>query len=314
MSDKFAIIGGSGAYELLKREGFGADLECRKVITPFGESAAIHRFKNKERLSNNPLTPSPINTFGDRFVKGEDLSFLFISRHGENGYEISAPFVNYKANIWALKECGVERIISWSGPGIIDTKYSVGDFVVPHDIIDETKVRDYTFFNDTGIGFIRQSHPFCPETRDALSNTLKEIKENHHTEGVYVCTQGPRLETPAEIRKFKILGGDLVGMTLVPEVFLSRELEICYASVCYLTNYAEGVAKRDYSEGELFEGMQSKEEGEMVERSISKFPELMKKTLEKLSVMGRNCICKNAMQRYKKRGDIGENWRTWIRR
>jgi 5'-methylthioadenosine phosphorylase len=289
MSDKFAIIGGSGAYNILKKEGFGADLECRKIITPFGESAAIHRFRNK------------------------DLSFLFISRHGESGYEISAPFVNYRANIWALKECGVERIISWSGPGIINTKYSVGDFVIPHDIIDETKRREYTFFKDTGIGFIRQSNPFCPEIRDALSHALKGSKENHHAEGVYVCTQGPRLETPAEIRKFKILGGDLVGMTLVPEVFLARELEICYAPVCYLTNYAEGVAERDYAKGELFEGMQSEEERERVKNSISKFPELMRKTLEKLSIMNRNCICRNAMQRYKKRGDIGEDWRTWIR-
>lgn len=290
MSDKFAIIGGSGAYELLKKEGFGADLECRKIITPFGESATIHRFRNK------------------------DLSFLFMSRHGESGYEISAPFVNYRANIWALKECGTERIISWSGPGIINTKYAVGDFVIPHDIIDETKGREYTFFKDTGIGFIRQSNPFCHEIRDALSNMIKEIKENHHNEGVYVCTQGPRLETPAEIRKFKILGGDLVGMTLVPEAFLARELEICYASVCYLTNYAEGVAERDYAKGELFEGMQSEEERERVENSVSKFPELMKKTLERLSATNRNCICKNAMQRYKRRGDIGEDWRTWIRR
>ena len=289
MTDKFAVIGGSGAYNLLKDEGFGVDLECRKLFTPFGESASIHRFTDK------------------------DISFLFISRHGENGYEVSAPFVNYRANIWALKECGVERIISWSGPGIINKRYSVGDFVIPHDIIDETKGRDYTFFNGTGIGFIRQSHPFCTEIRDAVSFALEETGERYHSEGVYVCTQGPRLETPSEIRKFKLLGGDLVGMTLVPEAFLARELEICYASVCYLTNYAEGVEERSYREGELFEGMQSNDEREKIDKIILKFPEIIKGVLKELLQMDRGCPCKNAMERYKRRGDISDDWRTWIR-
>ena len=303
MKDKFAIIGGSGAYDLLKNEGFGLDLECRKIITPFGESAPIHRFVVGQGFSLAESSKP----------EGLPYSFLFISRHGENGYEVSAPFVNYRANIWALKECGVERIISWSGPGIINERYSVGDFVIPHDIIDETKGRDYTFFNGTGIGFIRQSHPFCTEIRDTLSASLEEAGESYHNEGVYVCTQGPRLETPAEIRKFKLLGGDLVGMTLVPEAFLARELEICYASVCYLTNYAEGIEERDYTEGELFEGMQNKDEKERVNKIILKFPEIIKRTFKKLSQVNRRCPCKNAMGRYKRRGDIGEDWRTWIR-
>jgi 5'-methylthioadenosine phosphorylase len=294
MNDKFAVIGGSGAYDLLKNEGFGVDLECRKIITPFGESASIHRFKSEAKASH--------------------YSFLFISRHGETGYEISAPFVNYRANIWALKECGVERIISWSGPGIINKKYSVGDFVIPHDIIDETRGREYTFFGGMGIGFIRQSHPFCSEIRDTLSSALKDVKENYHIEGVYVCTQGPRLETAAEIRKFRILGGDMVGMTLAPEVFLSRELEMCYASVCYLTNYAEGIEDRDYTEGELFEGMQNNHEMDRVDKSILRFPEIIRKTFERLSSMNRECHCKYAMERYKKKGVIGDDWHLWIAR
>lgn len=290
MNDKFAVIGGSGAYDLLKNEGFGVDLECSKIITPFGEGAPIHRFRYK------------------------DVSFLFISRHGENGYEVSAPFINYRANIWALKECGVERIISWSGPGIINKRYSVGDFVIPRDIIDETKGRDYTFFNDTGIGFIRQSHPFCSEIRDTLSSALKDLKENYHIEGVYVCTQGPRLETAAEIKKFRISGGDMVGMTLVPEAFLARELEICYAPVCYLTNFAEGIEERKYTAGKLFEGMQNNHERERVAKSILRFPDIIKSTFERLSSTNRECQCKYAMERYKKIGVIGEDWHLWIAR
>lgn len=289
MSEKFAVIGGSGAYNLLRNESFGVDIECRKIITPFGDSAPIHRFRDK------------------------DLSFLFISRHGENEYEITAPFINYRANIWALKECGVERIISWSGPGIINREYSVGDFVIPHDVIDETKGREYTFFNGTGIGFIRQSNPFCNEIRKELSAALKNTGNNYHSEGVYVCTQGPRLETAAEIRKFKILGCDIVGMTLIPELFLARELEICYASVCYLTNYAEGVEERGYKEGELFEGMQNEKENRDVKNTILKFPEIIRRTFNKLLLMNRGCTCRNTMERYRKRGDIGNDWHTWVK-
>jgi 5'-methylthioadenosine phosphorylase len=298
MKERFAIIGGSGAYDLLKKEGFGVDLECRKVITPFGESAPIHRFKFPVLIEGREI----------------NLSFLFMSRHGENGYEISAPFVNYRANIWALKEYGAERIISWSGPGIINKRYSVGDFALPDDIIDETKGRDYTFFNGTGIGFIRQSHPFCPEIREGLSDALKEGGEKYHSKAVYVCTQGPRLETAAEIRKFRTFGGDIVGMTLVPELFLSRELEVCYASLCYLTNFAEGVKDRDYTADELFEGMQNNDEKERVDTMVLRFSEIIRRTLKKLSLMERNCMCKNAMGRYKKRGDIGDDWHMWIGR
>src|SRR3990170_8176666 len=180
MNDNFAVIGGSGAYELLKNEGFGVDLECRKIITPFGESASIHRFKSEAKASH--------------------YSFLFLSRHGERGYEISAPFVNYRANIWALKEIGVERIISWTGPGIINRKFKVGDYVLPDDLIDETKARKYTFFEKKGLGFIRQNPVFCPELRTSAKNVMKELKQRFHPEATYVCTEGPRLETPAEIR------------------------------------------------------------------------------------------------------------------
>ncbi len=175
MNENLAVIGGSGAYHLLTRNRLGEETECRSLETPFGPSAPIHRFQ------------------------AEDLSFLFLSRHGETDYSVTAPFVNYRANIYALKECGVERIISWSGPGIINTAFKPGEFVVPHDIIDETRNRESTFFKNSGIGFIRQSHPFCPQVRAALHDAVHHSGIPHHEQGVYVCTEGPRLETPAEI-------------------------------------------------------------------------------------------------------------------
>ena len=282
-SVRIAVIGGSGAYHLLTKESLGKEKKCQSIDTPYGESAPIHHFS----------------------IDG--LEFLFLSRHGEMDYSITAPFVNYRANIYALKECGVQRIIAWSGPGIINTAFEPGDFVVPHDIIDETKNRPTTFFDNTGIGFIRQSRPFCPQIANALHDVLHETDLQHHNQAVYACTEGPRLETPAEIRKLRILGADLVGMTLAPEAFLAREKEICYSPFCYLTNYAEGVKPRKFEKGELFEGMQTIEEKKQVDNVIQKFPSLIRTVFETLKEEERTCDCSEALRRYKNKGFVSED-------
>lgn len=273
-----AVIGGSGAYHLLADQVLGKEKKCLSLDTPYGASVPIHHFIS------------------------DDLEFLFLSRHGETDYSLTAPFVNYRANIHALKECGVRRIIAWSGPGIINTAFKPGDFVVPHDIIDETRNRATTFFDNTGVGFIRQSQPFCPQITHTLHDVLHDSGLPHHEQAVYACTEGPRLETPAEIRKLRILGADLVGMTLAPEAFLAREKEICYTPFCYLTNYAEGVKPREFKKGELFEGMQTEEERKQVDAAIKKFPDLIRKVFESLQGIERNCNCPDALRRYKEKG------------
>ena len=275
-----AVIGGSGAYHLLADQVLGKEKKCLSLDTPYGASAPIHHFIS------------------------DDLEFLFLSRHGETDYSLTAPFVNYRANIHALKECGVRRIIAWSGPGIINTAFTPGDFVVPHDIIDETRNRATTFFDNTGVGFIRQSQPFCPQIAHTLHDVLHDSGLPHHEQAVYACTEGPRLETPAEIRKLRILGADLVGMTLAPEAFLAREKEICYTPFCYLTNYAEGVKPREFKKGELFEGMQTEEEKKHVDASIQKFPALIRAVFESLKEKERTCDCSEALRRYKNKGMI----------
>mgnify|MGYP004000782753 FL=1 len=275
-----AVIGGSGAYHLLADQVLGKEKKCLSLDTPYGASAPIHHFIS------------------------DDLEFLFLSRHGETDYSLTAPFVNYRANIHALKECGVRRIIAWSGPGIINTAFKPGDFVVPHDIIDETRNRATTFFDNTGVGFIRQSQPFCPQIAHTLHDILHDSGLPHHEQAVYACTEGPRLETPAEIRKLRILGADLVGMTLAPEAFLAREKEICYTPFCYLTNYAEGVKPREFKKGELFEGMQTEEEKKHVDASIQKFPALIRAVFESLKEEERACDCSEALRRYKNKGMI----------
>jgi 5'-methylthioadenosine phosphorylase len=274
-----AVMGGSRAYDLLKAQSFGAEgKKARVVKTPFGDSAPVRKFT------------------------GDGFDYYFLSRHGEKGYEVSAPCVNYRANVWALKKLGVERILAWSGPGAINPGMKPGEFVVPSDIIDATKNRPSNFFEGSGLGFIRMSDPFCPELRTAALTAITVDGNTCHGGGVYVCTEGPRLETPAEIRMFAAWGADLVGMTLVPEAFLARQMEMCYAAVCLSTNFAEGVTPRDFREGELFEGMLNEAEKERVEASLMRLPAILGTALHKLSSSHRACKCSLAMERYRQKG------------
>ncbi|ODS32750.1 MAG: 5'-methylthioadenosine phosphorylase [Candidatus Scalindua rubra] len=287
ISNTFAIIGGSEAYNLLMSDKLKGE-RIGQIETPFGESQAVFR------------------------IYGSKESFLFLSRHGEKGYTKTAPYVNYRANIYALKEHGVKQIVSWSGPGAISTKYNIGQYVVVDDLIDETKNRKYTFFENKGIGFIRQSPVFCPSLRQCVIDTLKSLKFDYAGHGTYVCTQGPRLETAAEIKKYISFGSDLVGMTLVPEVFLAKELEMCYASICYVTNYAEGIIYSEYRPGELFEGLSTDKERKAVKNSVNNFPVIIETLASTIKKHDLNCKCQLSMERYKKEGTIGDDWHEWV--
>ena len=287
----FAVIGGSQGFRFLsdgsRKERIG------ELDTPFGKSRPVYLFERPES------------------------SFLFLSRHGEEGYSIAAPFVNYRANIYALKDLGVKRIMGWSGPGAISTEYKVGRLVIVDDVLDETRGRATTFYEHGGLGFIRQNPVFCPSVRKTLAEALSDLGLDFTSGGTYVCTEGPRLETPAEIRKFKLCGADLVGMTLVPEVFLAKELEMCYAALCYVTNYAEGIKEAEFRPGVLFEGLSSEDEQKTVEATVANFPGIID-AVAKLAARsepaeGPECKCSRAMQRYRDRGDIGDDWREWVR-
>ncbi len=281
------IIGGSGAYNFEKNV-WGEAIDTLIIRTPFGESNPVHIFKKK------------------------GIIYGFISRHGEKSYTMSAPFVNYRANIYSAKELGASRILTWSGPGAINPRMTPGMLFLPNDIIDFTRGRDSTFFEKKGLGFIRQNPVFCPEIRKVALSIVKKSKIPVRNGGVYVCTNGPRLETPAEIRAFRKLGGDAVGMTLVPEVFLARELEICYFPVCYIANYAEGIKSLRYKRGELFEGTLPEGLKMAVERVMNLLPEILFSILYRIREDKRKCPCASAMERYRQEGRVGDNWREWI--
>jgi len=289
---RILLLGGSGAYAL--PEGtLGARRSARRVRAPFGLSAPVH------------------------LCEKAGFRFLFLSRHGERGYERTAPFVNYRANLFAAKALGVERILSWSGPGIVAKRFRPGDLALPDDLLDFTRNRPSTFYEGGGLGFVRQFPVFCETLRESLRGSWKGLERppgaRLHSSGTYACTEGPRLETPAEIRFLAGAGADMVGMTLCPEAFLARELEICYAPVAYLTNYAEGVRPMPYRRGTLFEGMLSASAGTAVESARNLVPLLAIAAGIRVAGRERDCPCAVSMERYRKAGRIGPDFRTWVR-
>ncbi len=285
-----AVILGSGLWHVL-REGSGVRLSGgRERDTPFGPSRPVFQ----------AVLPG-----------GREA--LLLTRHGEKGYQTGAWSVNYRANLWALKDLGADLVLATCACGGIDPDLAVGTFVVPHDILDKTTGRAKTFFEGTGLGILRHSEPFCPAVRLALAAALEAAGAPHVARGVYVCTDGPRLETPAEIRLFASQGGTVVGMTVAPEFALARELAMCYAPLAWVVNPAEGVKQRPYRPGVLFEGMATEEELAEGDRAAERLPEILAGALARVSY-DRPCHCRIAMQRYKDRGDIGEDFRTWIAR
>jgi len=298
-----ALIARVGAHEPLLAAGARELRRATRHDTPFGASNPVH------------------------LLEWQGLPFAVLSRHGEQGYAVAAPWVNDRANLYALKDLGVERILSWSSPGSLVPAVGAGDLLLPDDVLDERRAPPFSFFEGLGIGVIRMQSPFCPSLRQAFRRTLDAIGQPYHAEGVYVGTQGPRLETPAEIRKLRAAGGTVVGMTVVPEVFLARELEMCYGAVCLVVNHAEGIDERVYEPGILFEGLATSEELDRVRRAEERFAEialpLLRSAADSDGAAGDNehehpppaattpCHCRRALERYRQRGDIGADWKHW---
>jgi len=207
------LIGGTGMEELL-REGREV-----KIGTPFG--------------------PSPTITLG----KIGSLNVAFLPRHGEE-HDVPPHKVNYRANMWSLNKLGVTRIIATNAVGAVNRDYKPGDFVVPSDLIDFTKMRSQTFYDEAPVTHIDVTQPYCPELMSLLVRASRKHTKRVNRNAVFACTEGPRYETPAEIGMLRRLGADIVGMTAAPETFLARELEMCYATICFVSNMAAGIQAR----------------------------------------------------------------------
>ncbi|WP_042501538.1 S-methyl-5'-thioadenosine phosphorylase [Thermaerobacter marianensis] len=224
---RLAIIGGTGVYdpEILE------DVREETVVTPYGRATVR------------------IGTF-------RGLEVVFLARHGA-GHTVPPHKINYRANVYALAALGVKRVIATAAVGSLRQALAPGHFVLVDQFLDFTKNRISTFFEggEEGVVHIDVTEPYCPEIRARLAEAGKALGLPVTNGGVYVCTEGPRFETPAEIRMFERLGGDLVGMTSVPEVVLAREAGLCYATVAMVTNYAAGMAGQPLTHEEVLEIM-----------------------------------------------------------
>lgn len=172
-------------------------------------------------------------------VAGHEV--CFVGRHGPKR-NLPPHKVNYRGNIQALSASHVDYIISVGTVGSLNKTMKPGHLVIPHDFIDVTKHRSYSFYDDKRV-HVDMSNPFCTTLRDEFIAQSKKIKSlSVHDHGVYLVTEGPRLETPAEITMYTSYA-DVVGMTLTPEVILAREKGVCYASLCVVCNMAAGLQK-----------------------------------------------------------------------
>lgn len=190
-----------------------------------------------------PYGPSPTLTISR--MGGEDV--IFLPRHGEK-HTLPPHKINNRANLFALHSLGVERILATNVVGSLDPKYKPGDLVIPNDFIDFTRSGYITFYNEAPITHIDFSSLYCPELREIMLNAAKKQMKKVWSKAVYICTDGPRYESPAEIRMFRILGCDIIGMTGMPEAALAHELEMCYATMCFVSNIAAGIQKRVIAE------------------------------------------------------------------
>jgi 5'-methylthioadenosine phosphorylase len=197
--------------------------------------------------------------YGDALMKQGKIAgveVLLVPRHGE-GHTIPPHRVNYRANIWALWWMGAERVMGTAASGSLNSAMLPGDLVAVDQFIDFTKCRPATFFEGSKAGVVHtdMTDPYCAEVRKALIDSSESLGLRVHRSGCYVCTDGPRFETRAEIRAFSVLGGDLVGMTNVPEVVLAREAGMCYGLLGIVTNFAAGIARRELSHEEVVQVM-----------------------------------------------------------
>jgi 5'-methylthioadenosine phosphorylase len=206
---KVAVVGGSGLYAMPGLE----EIREREIMTPFGL----------------PSSPIVIGRLG-----GQSIAFL--ARHGI-GHHISPSEINFRANIYALKSLGVERIIGISACGSLREDYVPGDIAIPDQLFDFTKDRERSFFDQGFVAHVSLPDPFCPDLSEHVYQAVKSTGNKVHMGGIYITVEGPRFSTRAESNTFRSWGMSLIGMTSSPEAFLAKEAEICYTTLAHVTDY-----------------------------------------------------------------------------
>jgi 5'-methylthioadenosine phosphorylase len=259
-SPLFAVIGGSGLYEI---PGL-SQIEEHLLKTPYGK---------------------PSGPILEGEMAGQRI--LFLARHGA-GHPINPAQVNYRANIYALKSLGVSRVISINACGSLREDYQPGDLVVPDQIMDMTKNRVGTFFEDGFTAHVGTADPYCPDLSAYLVRALEKGGARVHNQGAFVIIPGPRFSTRAESNTYRSWGMSIIGMTAAPEAFLAREAELCYASIAHITDY------------DVWHAREEAVSVEMVLKIIAQNTDHVKKALTYLAenppAAERSCGCGSALE------------------
>jgi 5'-methylthioadenosine phosphorylase len=253
-----AIIGGSGLYAM---PGLHETREYN-LDTPFGRTSA----------------PVVVGT-----LEGQRVAFL--ARHGL-GHHITPSDVPYRANIYALKSLGVQRIVSVSACGSLKEDLSPGHIVVPNQIYDNTHGRARSFFGEGLVAHISVANPFCPETSVVLETAVREAGGTVHSGGAFITIEGPRFSTKGESMTYRAWGMSIIGMTASPEAFLAREAEICYATMAHITDY------------DVWHESQAPVTVDMVIQTLHKNTALAQEAVRRLVKIlkpERHCECKHAL-------------------
>ncbi len=256
MQAEIGIIGGTGFYDPQLLE----NVKEMKIRTPYG-------------------LPSDSITVGE--LKGRSVAFL--PRHSKK-HTIRPTDVNSRANIFALKKLGVQRILAPSTVGSLREEFKPGDVAFIDQFIDRTTKREQSFYTGKQVCHISVAEPMCPELRRTLIKVADSLDINAHKTGTYVCIEGPRFSTKAESKMFRTWGADMVGMTLVPECVLAREAEICYATIATVTDY-DVWKDHPVSVAEVRKTMKE---------NIGKVKRILMETVSKVP-QERKCDCKSAL-------------------
>jgi 5'-methylthioadenosine phosphorylase len=256
---QIGIFGGSGLYSLFD------NAEEADIDTPYGK-------------------PSDKITIGE--IAGRKVAFL--PRHGR-GHKFAPHIIPYKANLWAFKGLGVEKIIAPTAAGSLQPNIKPGEFVVCDQFVDRTYGRAQTFYDGPKITHVSCADPYCPEMRKLAVDSCRRLQIPVHEKGTVVVIEGPRFSTKAESRWYQQAGFEVINMTQYPEVALARELAMCYTNIALITDYNAGLVGQ-----EGIKAVEAKEVVEVFNKNISKVKELVMEMVKNMS-SERVCECKSSL-------------------
>ena len=257
-SARIGVFGGTGFYSFL------GDVETVEIDTPYGPPSA-------------PVSVGSV----------DGIPVAFLPRHGLE-HQLPPHKVNFRANVWALKELGVERIVGPCAAGSLKLEVEPGHFVICDQLVDRTTGRADTFYDGPVTTHVSFADPYCPEMRKLTVETARTEGITVHDRGTVVTIQGPRFSTRAESRWFQDAGWEVINMTQYPEAYLARELEICYVNISLITDYDVGV------EGET-EAVSHEAVVEVFNTNLEALRKLLFSLVPQIPE-ARDCICSRALQ------------------